>query len=118
MAAGFPACCEGEDCRGSPQTCYCDELCHSVGDCCEDINDICPTPGTSLGEDVYVAVLCSMLVFVHQIPVVLTTSPSYHLVLHLVLILKLFQTLMMELQIQLLYQMIFQWELNSFLLFM
>ena len=45
MAAGFTACCEGEDCQGSPQTCFCDELCHGVGDCCQDIGDICPTPG-------------------------------------------------------------------------
>ena len=118
MAAGFSACCEDEDCRGSPQTCYCDELCHSVGDCCEDIGDICPIPGTSLGEGLYVAVLYSMLVFVHQIPVVLTTSPSSHLELRLVFLLRLFQLHLMELQIQLLYQMIFQWDFNSFLLFM
>ena len=46
VAAGFSACCEDEDCRGSTQTCFCDELCHVVGDCCEDIDNTCPKPGT------------------------------------------------------------------------
>ena len=52
VAAGFSACCEDEDCRGSPQSCFCDELCHGVGDCCDDIGKTCLAPGTSLGEDV------------------------------------------------------------------
>ena len=42
MAAGFTACCEAGDCRGTPPTCYCDALCHSLGDCCDDIDETCP----------------------------------------------------------------------------
>ena len=44
-AVGFTACCEKEDCHGNSQFCFCDELCHGVGDCCNDIDDICPMPG-------------------------------------------------------------------------
>ena len=29
-------------CSGSPPNCYCDASCHSFGDCCSDIDIICP----------------------------------------------------------------------------
>ena len=47
VSEGFTGCCESGDCRGGNLTnCYCDELCHRIGDCCDDILNIsCPVPG-------------------------------------------------------------------------
>lgn len=43
-AAGYEGCCDpkqGAICWGSGgDTCYCDELCYSYGDCCHDVADI------------------------------------------------------------------------------
>ena len=49
VSEGYIGCCESGDCRGGDLTnCYCDELCHRIGDCCNDILDIsCPAPGRS-----------------------------------------------------------------------
>ena len=48
MDQGYTSCCQSGDCRGtlSFPDCYCDELCHRVGDCCPDIADVnCSDPG-------------------------------------------------------------------------
>ena len=38
VSEGYIGCCEDGDCRGGNVTnCYCDELCHQIGDCCDDI---------------------------------------------------------------------------------
>ena len=45
LAAGFTECCRGESssCLGTPTLdCYCDRNCYSLGDCCDDIDEICP----------------------------------------------------------------------------
>ena len=36
-------CCEdAEDCRVYPATCSCDAECRLYGDCCSDIDSVCP----------------------------------------------------------------------------
>ena len=35
--AGFVGCCDSSCYVGS---CYCDQICHTYGDCCDDIEDI------------------------------------------------------------------------------
>ena len=47
MSEGYTGCCESGNCLGGElSSCYCDELCHRLGDCCDDILDIaCPAPG-------------------------------------------------------------------------
>ena len=51
VSRGFTGCCESGDCSGGGfqrPFCYCDELCHHLGDCCDDIDEIsCPDPGKS-----------------------------------------------------------------------
>ena len=42
MASGYTSCCEVGFCGGYPANCFCDANCHSRGDCCNDIEDICP----------------------------------------------------------------------------
>ena len=47
MAAGFTECCTGFVCLGAPtRNCYCDRNCYVLGDCCDDIDEICPGPTT------------------------------------------------------------------------
>ena len=38
----YTDCCEAAYCAGSPPHCFCDHDCHSRGDCCRDVGDICP----------------------------------------------------------------------------
>ena len=49
VSKGYTGCCESGDCLGADtvqQSCYCDALCHRLGDCCDDIADVsCPAPG-------------------------------------------------------------------------
>lgn len=47
LDAGFTDCCTGSasTCLGTPTlNCYCDRNCHSLGDCCDDIEEICSAP--------------------------------------------------------------------------
>ena len=43
--AGYESCCHPSDqagatCFGDPNICYCDQVCFSFGDCCDDVTDI------------------------------------------------------------------------------
>lgn len=38
----YTDCCDGGYCAGYPPNCFCDHDCHSRGDCCRDVADICP----------------------------------------------------------------------------
>ena len=38
----YTDCCDGGYCAGYPPNCFCDHDCHSRGDCCRDVGDICP----------------------------------------------------------------------------
>ena len=43
MDAGYTECCNFGSCLGVPSlSCYCDSTCHNFGDCCSDIEEICP----------------------------------------------------------------------------
>lgn len=49
VGAGFQGCCaeHNDGCLGvGDGECYCDQECYSLDDCCVDIGDICPPPGT------------------------------------------------------------------------
>lgn len=40
---GYTGCCKpgvNKTCHGSDGTCYCDQLCHKYGDCCDDIDEL------------------------------------------------------------------------------
>ena len=39
VAAGYSSCCTSGCYAGG---CYCDRACYSLGDCCADIQQICP----------------------------------------------------------------------------
>ena len=65
VSGGYTGCCESGDCRGGDlSNCYCDELCHRIGDCCDDILTIsCPVPGrvshfAITGVQVLIILLC------------------------------------------------------------
>lgn len=38
----YTDCCDSGYCAGYPPNCFCDHDCHSRGDCCRDVGDICP----------------------------------------------------------------------------
>lgn len=42
---GITVCCTPDNCpqQISPDGCYCDTTCHQHGDCCDDIDEVCPT---------------------------------------------------------------------------
>ena len=52
MDAGYKGCCIEGKCDGSIDStpfgfCHCDDICHSLNDCCEDITEInCSRRGT------------------------------------------------------------------------
>ena len=51
LEAGFTECCQdaSQSCTGSPTfDCYCDVNCHVFGDCCYDIEHICPASNGNL----------------------------------------------------------------------
>ena len=45
IANGITVCCTKDHCKNqiSPDGCYCDNLCRQHGDCCDDIDQLCPT---------------------------------------------------------------------------
>lgn len=42
---GITVCCRPDNCpqQMSPDGCFCDTTCHQHGDCCDDIDILCPT---------------------------------------------------------------------------
>ena len=52
VSEGYTGCCESGDCRGGELSrCFCDEICYTLEDCCDDILDIaCSPPGTYMWE--------------------------------------------------------------------
>ena len=42
MEAGYTTCCAHGFCAGYPATCSCNPDCHYLGDCCSDIEEVCP----------------------------------------------------------------------------
>lgn len=60
VSRGFTGCCESGDCTGGgfqQPFCYCDEICHHLDDCCDDIDEIsCPDPG-KITENLYVQII-------------------------------------------------------------
>ena len=39
-ALGLDGCCMEFSCLGVGGGCYCDQVCHELGDCCDDIEEI------------------------------------------------------------------------------
>ena len=39
-ALGIDGCCMEGNCRGVGGFCYCDQICHDLRDCCDDIEEI------------------------------------------------------------------------------
>ena len=55
---GYSECCVDGTCRSVDGTCYCDQICHLLGDCCDDIADINCSPPSS--EYSYIAKYTSL----------------------------------------------------------
>ena len=48
--AGYTECCTDIICAGQPVAdCYCDAGCRTFGDCCDDIDETCPSGFSSNG---------------------------------------------------------------------
>ena len=46
-ALGLDGCCMEDNCLGvGGEDCYCDQVCHDLGDCCDDIEEIQCFEGT------------------------------------------------------------------------
>ena len=41
VIAGYDSCCVSGFCAGTPPNCFCDYFCSILGDCCNDIDQIC-----------------------------------------------------------------------------
>ena len=55
MEAGYDSCCAHGFCAGYPATCSCNPDCHDFGDCCSDIDTVCPAGMyTCLKVDIFV----------------------------------------------------------------
>lgn len=60
MDAGYTECCRpgSSTCVGTPGgACYCDVSCHSFGDCCDDIDEICSGPTQLEDLGMYVSMI-------------------------------------------------------------
>lgn len=110
-AAGFTGCCNDttSTCAGSDGTCYCDQICYPLGDCCDDISDICDAQGQWLQPCcIQVGISHAHLLY----PQILQTFPTYHSFhWEALLELQLFQChqMMMALQVQ------YQFQVHSLL---
>ena len=69
--AGYTGCCECGDCRAEGLLpCYCDRLCHILGDCCDDILDISCTQapqGIGDGRVLHVTLIVYMQSLLHML---------------------------------------------------
>lgn len=76
VAAGFTGCCNDttSNCTGSNGTCHCDQICYSLGDCCDDISDICDPQGQPFQAKVNYVLHISLLC--HNPATVVPTDPA------------------------------------------
>ena len=49
-AAGHSSCCVVGSCKGEPPNCYCDSLCQTFKDCCNDAITLCQTNNNISGR--------------------------------------------------------------------
>ena len=49
-AAGHSSCCVVGSCKGEPPNCYCDSLCQTFKDCCNDATTLCQTNNSISGR--------------------------------------------------------------------
>jgi len=54
VAAGYHQCCPGVNGSCTTGSCYCDEACLHLGDCCRDINELNCTCNRSMNVDTYI----------------------------------------------------------------
>ena len=61
LAAGYSGCCNpsgGASCKGVPDNCYCDAVCHLYGDCCYDADTVGCAPPTGSCVDAGLSECC------------------------------------------------------------